>query len=141
DTQMAFHQAIRAEQCTHVDLHGKPLDPRLSAIIERATAEEPSQRYPSVDAFARDLRAFLVDDEVSVAPDSRARKLVRSLQRHPGRSVALLALVLLLLAALALTSLWKAASRAELGRADSQALSRLTSQVLVDGQGLDRYLL
>jgi serine/threonine protein kinase len=141
DTQMAFNQAIRGEQCAHVDLRERPLDPRLSAIIERATAEEPARRYPSVEAFARDVRSFLVDEEVSVAPDSRARKLVRSLQRHPGRSVGALSLVLLALASLALASLWKAASRAEVARADSQALSRLTSLVLSDGQGLDHYLL
>ena len=141
DTQSAFSQAIRGEKCPHVDSGGRTLDVRLTAIIERATAEAPEARYLGVDEFARDVRAFLLDDEVTVAPDSRARKMVRTLQRHPGRSVGILALVLLVLAGIALSSLWRAANRAQLARADSQALSRLTSSVLTDGQGLDRYLL
>jgi hypothetical protein len=113
----------------------------LSAIIRRATEKEPAARYPSVEAFAHDVRRFLVDEEVSVAPDSLARKMIRSMQRHPGRAVALLACLLLSLAALAVLSFSRAASRAELARQDSETLSLLASQTVVDAKGIEHYLL
>jgi len=139
--QSAYSQAVLGEQAPHVTITGEWLEPRLSAIIHRATAKQPAERYPDVDAFARDLRAFLVDAEVSVAPDSLARKIARKVQRHPGRAVAAVALVVLGLAAFAMSALYSAATRAEAGRADSETVSRLTAKVRADGTGIERYLL
>jgi|GEM_PF-1097873 len=141
NTQSAYSQAVLGEQGPHVDIEGELLDPRLSAIIDRATAKKPADRYPDVDALAKDLRAFIVGEEVSVAPDSLARKMARKAQRHPGRAVAAVSLVVLGLAAFAISALYSAATRAEAGRADSETVSRLTARVRADGTGIERYLL
>lgn len=137
----AFAQAILGEQCEHVDLTGATLDPRLSAIISHATEKEPAARYKSVEALAQDLRGFISDEEVSVLPDSRARKFLRALQKHPVRSVSLGALLLLVLATWAVISTSSAATRATSARHDAEALSRLSSSVLGEGRAIEHYLL
>ncbi|HXS19126.1 MAG TPA: protein kinase [Polyangiaceae bacterium] len=136
----AYTQAVLGTHAAHVDLGGQALDPRLSAIILRATAKEPADRYPSVEEFARDVRAFSRDEEVTVSPDSVARRLLRSLQKHPARSVGIGALILLLLAAWAIVSTSRAASRSSAARRDAEALSRLTAGLLEDGRGFENDL-
>jgi len=141
NTEAAYGQAVRGEQCPHVTVRGEALDPRLSAIITRATSKYPAGRYPDVDAFAQDLRAFLVNEEVSVAPDSLARRIIRGVQKRPGRTVGAVLAIVLGLAAFAISGLSSAASRAEAGRRDSESLSRLAAKVQADGKGIERYLL
>ncbi|MEM6826474.1 MAG: serine/threonine-protein kinase [Pseudomonadota bacterium] len=55
-------------------------DPDLSAILEKATARQPVQRYGSADAFGDDLERFIRGLPVSARPVStitRLKKLVR----------------------------------------------------------------
>lgn len=125
----AYAQAVIGRYHPHVDHRGVPLDPRLSAILDKATAPLSSQRYPSVAEFAQDLRRFIQDEEVSVAPDGRARKLVRHMQAHPVRSVATVMGLLLGLAAVAMASLYTSAQRARQGEEDARHIGRLTSEV------------
>ena len=69
----------------------------LQAIVDRATQRKPARRYPSVAALADDVRRYLRDDEVSVAPDKGVQKLQRWVSRHRERAVAIgFGLVLLL---------------------------------------------
>ncbi|MBE5317001.1 MAG: serine/threonine protein kinase [Xanthomonadales bacterium] len=58
-------------------------DPELRAIALRACAPRPEQRYPSVDAFADDLRAWLAHRPVSAVPASAFYRLRKRLRRHP----------------------------------------------------------
>ncbi|HEX4935671.1 MAG TPA: serine/threonine-protein kinase, partial [Gemmatimonadaceae bacterium] len=54
--------------------------PDLDAIVRRATAPDPAQRYPSADALARELDRYLEGRAVSaLTPDTlyRARKYLR----------------------------------------------------------------
>ena len=60
----------------------KPIPGELSAIIDHATAVEPAGRYPSVHAFADDLRRFLRGEAVEARPDSSWQKVLRHLARH-----------------------------------------------------------
>lgn len=136
----AYTQAVLGTQAAHVDWRGQALDPRLSAIILRATAKEPADRYASVEDFARDVRAFSRDEEVTVLRDSFARRLLRALQKHPAQSVGVVALVLLLLAAWAIASTTRAATRASAARHDAEALSRLTAGLLENGRALEHDL-
>jgi len=67
------------------------LEGDLDGIVAKALRKEPDERYPSVEAFADDLRRYLRHEPVSARPDTlvyRARKLVR---RHP---VAVVSVVL-----------------------------------------------
>lgn len=70
---------------------GKPVPRPLRAIIERATALHPEQRYQSVRALADDLRRYLRGDAVQAIPDSAWQKALRYVGRH--RQQVLFALV------------------------------------------------
>jgi hypothetical protein len=63
----------------------------LRAIIARATASDVGERYPTVDALAADVRAWLDGAAVSAYAESVWERLVRFYRRNS-------ALVLLLLA-------------------------------------------
>jgi eukaryotic-like serine/threonine-protein kinase len=52
--------------------------PRLEAAVDRALAKDPAQRFPSMAAFAKALRACLAeaDGETPVAEDDAAKTLI-----------------------------------------------------------------
>jgi len=65
---------------------GKQRIPRdLSAIIERATAYNPDERYASVAGLAADLRRYLRGDAVLARPDSLWQRTLRSIGRNRQR--------------------------------------------------------
>lgn len=61
---------------------GLRVAPELVAIVAKATAADPEDRYPSVDALAEDVRGFLRGDEVRAMPDTLAGRASRVLFRH-----------------------------------------------------------
>lgn len=140
DASRAYGQAVSGAQCEHVDSWGAALDPRLSAIIRRATTKAPEARYGNVEALAADVRAYMRGEELAALPDSLARKLVRHVQGHPGRAVATVAAVFLGLSLWALWGSVRAAERTTLAKHDADALSHLGSAVLEDADGIQRYL-
>ena len=91
---------LRAAQADkHPLVHHNPrfrVARELRAIIDKATALRREDRYPSVDAFAGDIRAFLRGDAVSARPDTPPQALLRWLGRH--KLVTLLVMAVLLLA-------------------------------------------
>jgi hypothetical protein len=48
------------------------LDPALAAIVGKAMARQPQQRYPDAAAFAADLRRWLAGERVAAAAPGRA---------------------------------------------------------------------
>ena len=54
------------------------VSPRLEAAVDRALAKDPAQRFPSMVAFAKALRACLAetDGEIPVAEDDAAKTLI-----------------------------------------------------------------
>lgn len=69
----------------------------LEAIVGKALRKRPAERYPTVDAFAADVRAFLDGRAVAAMAPSPAYRLRRFLGRHRAASIgALLALAGLL---------------------------------------------
>ncbi len=54
----------------------------LRAIIEKARAVDPEERYRNAKDLAADLRHYLFNEEVSAYPDSPIRKFMRFLYRH-----------------------------------------------------------
>jgi eukaryotic-like serine/threonine-protein kinase len=85
------------------------VSPRLAAVVERALAKDPDQRFPSMAAFAAELRACLAELEEAAPPpeDDAALTLVtrpapapRRRARQPRRR-ALWAVLLALAAAAA----------------------------------------
>lgn len=83
---------------THEPVNAQTINPAvpvdLVAILDRALAKEPADRYPSAREFSDDLAAFLRGDPVSVRPLSFGARLVRRSRREPWKASALLLLVL-----------------------------------------------
>ncbi len=73
----------------------------LRAIVAKATAPAPGDRYRDVDELANDIRTFLRGEAVTARPDT----IVQSAQRWIGRNkmVALVVMAFLLLAGAATT--------------------------------------
>ncbi len=59
-----------------------PIPRELDAIIAKATAARPEDRYPSVTSFADDVRRFLAGEEVRARPDNSVQRIARTLGRH-----------------------------------------------------------
>ncbi|MGG6463063.1 serine/threonine protein kinase [Solilutibacter silvestris] len=60
----------------------KQISGDLEAILLRAIARVPSARYPSVDAFRSDLRAWLDGYRVQARLPSRSERLMRMIRRN-----------------------------------------------------------
>jgi len=56
---------------------GRKAPPELAAVVMKALALDPSDRYPNVAALAQDVRNYLEDRSVSVAQDSLWRRAGR----------------------------------------------------------------
>jgi predicted Ser/Thr protein kinase len=65
------------------------VSPRLAAAVERALAKDPAQRFPSMAALARELRACLAEADGAAAAlppeDDAALTLVTPARRAPRR--------------------------------------------------------
>ena len=79
----------------------------LGRIVGTATAADPTARYPSVEAFAGDLRAWRDGLPVSVRADSAWYRMRKFVQRHRVGVAATLAVALTLSAATAYSA-WQA---------------------------------
>ena len=77
---------------------GKAIAPELAAIIRRATARAPEDRYPDVPALADEVRRYLRGEAVLAWPDPPLQRIARWMARH--RQAA----VLVVFGAIALTS-------------------------------------
>ncbi|MEE2887330.1 MAG: protein kinase, partial [Planctomycetota bacterium] len=62
----------------------------LCAIVEHAIERDAGHRYPSMAAFAEDLRAFLDHRPVAARPISGVRRLARRIRRRPAVMIGLL---------------------------------------------------
>lgn len=79
--KLAWAEEGEINQLTHM-LPEKKIAPELKAIIRKATAFDPEDRYPSVSILADDVRRFLRGDEVSQLPDNLPRKMWRWMNKH-----------------------------------------------------------
>lgn len=61
----------------------------LDAIVAKALAKEPSERYAAVAAMAADLRRHLAHEPVEAAPPSRMAKLRKFVRRNRALSAAI----------------------------------------------------
>ncbi len=90
----------------------------LGAMIRRACGADPSERYPTADAFAADIRAFLQRRPVSARPRHAGYIAQRFVQRHP---LATLATTLAVLVAIVATLVFTERLRVERDAAEHQA--------------------
>ena len=123
----------------------EPVGRELRAVIRRATALRPEQRYADVAALAEDVRRVLRGEAVEAAPDALLQRVARGLARHRERVVvALVGAGLLGVAGIALAVAGALTVReVDRERALSREARRLTLGELVSerARGLDRALL
>lgn len=87
----------------------KKIPRELVAIVEKATAKDPDQRYPDTDAFGDDLRRLLRDESVHADPDRGLRKVKRWVGRNRGTAIGLGFGSILLIALVGAFLLWQGA--------------------------------
>ena len=61
---------------------GGEIDPDMKAIIQKAIAPDPENRYKTVPEFADDLRRFLHSEEVSVRRISLSKRFAKLIRAH-----------------------------------------------------------
>jgi serine/threonine-protein kinase len=100
---------------SRIDVQGLALSPRalrdwrrqlggdLDGIVLKATADEPSRRYASAEAFADDLRRWLDRRPVRARGDSARYRLLRFLQRNRLAAAAAAVALVAVLAGVAAT--------------------------------------
>jgi len=74
--------AAHGRRLPALDPHGRQISAPLRAIIDRATAFAPSQRYADVEALAQDVRRYLRGDAVLAMPDTLWQQAQRYVGRH-----------------------------------------------------------
>jgi serine/threonine protein kinase len=95
--------ALAREICEAAPRELGPAFPEdLNAIVSKALAKDPAERYPSALAFARDLQNFRSGKSVEARPLSRWREVTRFLVRHRWASLATAAALI----ALFVTTAW-----------------------------------
>ena len=77
----------------------------LIAIVKKATALMPEERYDSVEALADDIRRFLLNKELYARPDNIPRRCVRWSGKHKNLVASLILLLLLCLSGVAIYGL------------------------------------
>ncbi|MCE3004387.1 MAG: hypothetical protein LW860_17060 [Xanthomonadaceae bacterium] len=115
-----------SEATTETGIGARELRGDLDAIVARALAKSPADRYPSVGALQADLRRHLDGEPVRARSGARAYRLGRFLKRH-RYAVASTGLVVGALAAGLAGTAWQAreaarerdVARAEAARADA----------------------
>ncbi|MBR0459549.1 MAG: protein kinase [Victivallales bacterium] len=83
-------------------IHGLKISSALQAIIEKARAVEPEERYSSVKELSSDIRHWLFQEEVSALPDTPFQKVMRFLFHHRYATALILVGTLCVSAMLAL---------------------------------------
>ncbi|MBX3188588.1 MAG: protein kinase [Labilithrix sp.] len=109
----------------------------LRAVVEKATAFNPDDRYASVAALGDDVRRYLRGEAVEARPDSALESAVRWVGRH-GRVMIAVLLGVVALSALAIswTSYRKAMSELEAKR-HGEALTALYIDVAAQSRRID----
>jgi len=92
-------QAGNGDREPLVHAFGEAIPGELAAIVSKASAKLPRDRYATVAELADDLRRYLRGDAVLARPDSTWQRAVRALGRH--RQAAALTLLGVVVASLA----------------------------------------
>ena len=110
----------------------------LDAILAKATAKAPGQRYASVESLADDLRRHLTGEPVAAQRPSRRYRTTKFLRRHRLPIAAAVLVSVSLVAGLGV-ALWQAreaqqqAAMARLSYADGEAALEIAGKLLAEG--------
>ncbi|MCP4870493.1 MAG: protein kinase [Proteobacteria bacterium] len=115
--------------------------PELAAVVGGATALEPEDRYPGVADLAEDLRRYLRGEAVRVSPDTAMQALVRWVGRNREKTVALLAVGLVLILGIATYGLIHERQAVAEAQAREEALGAALTDVATRAATIDREFL
>jgi serine/threonine protein kinase len=73
--------ATAARRHTTPDILRRALEGDLDTIVAKALKKDPQERYPSVTAFADDLRRYL-DQPIAARPDALSYRTAKFVRRH-----------------------------------------------------------
>ncbi len=120
-----------------------PLDPdqyvgpELEAIIEKATALKPEDRYDSVQAFARDIRRWRDNFETAALPDSPVRKATRWMSRNRSITLGIVLTIVVLLSGVTIWSLYEQNSAIQQAKVKQAKLGKLSATATERAMALD----
>jgi len=108
----------------------------LENIAAKALRKRPADRYPTVDAFAEDLRRWQAGEPVAARPDSMGYRARRFVGRHRGGVAAASLLALAILGGLAgtLTQARRAEQQGEIARREAAQARDERDRAVVDNQ-------
>jgi serine/threonine-protein kinase len=130
DAKSMLDAAAKGERSPFGSDPDEPPVPRaLQAVVVRATAARPEDRYPSVAALAADLRRWQRNEELHAFPDNPLLRLWRTIQRHPVRAMAIVMIVLLTAAGTSIASLRHALATSERNQRESALLASIVSRL------------
>ncbi|MDM8538630.1 protein kinase [Desulfobacterales bacterium HSG17] len=115
----------------------KKIPPELKAIIKKATAPNPNNRYLSVALLAEDVRGFLRGDEVSVMPDNIPRKMWRLINKHRHVTAILFLSILLISFAITTVTLINEKSAMKAARKREKTLTHMLTKVATQAHYID----
>jgi len=123
----------------HIDPRVKiPLE--LRAIIFKATALLPKDRYASMSEFTADLRRYRNGEAVAALPDTLLLQVMRWMSRHRGATLAALVFLLLVGIGGILTLQLRHASQVAKERRHRQRMQALMLSVSQHGHKIDNQL-
>lgn len=120
---------------------GQKMASELKAILLKATALRPEQRYASAEALAADLRRYLKGESVSAQRDTFLQSASRLLVRHQMLALSTVLTLVLLCALLGLWSLWSQQKELARLRAREQALNHYLGAVYAQSRLMNRQFL
>ncbi len=135
--QTQLSNALANERRPMVHKFGLPIPAAAVAIVARATAMRPEDRYPDVRALAEDVRRLVRDEEVSALPDSRVGSVWRRLKKRPLFVLAVVLGLVMVSAALMLTNLQRQLVDRKRAARQSDRLSTLTGRVAETARSLE----
>ncbi len=97
-------EAPRASEIATDARRGRLLRGDLDNVIAMALHKNPTDRYPSVDPFAQDLRRYLALEPVSARPRSLRYSLAKFVRRHRANVAAAIAIAAALVGAVVVTT-------------------------------------
>ncbi len=108
----------------------------LENILAKALRKAPAERYPTVDAFADDLRRWQSGEPVLARPDSLAYRARRFVGRHRGGVAAATLAIVAVLAGLAgtITQARRAEQQSERATREAAQAKLERDRAVVDGQ-------